>query len=124
MSENRQKEILFVCLENAGLSQMAQSFAEQHGMKSNSAGALHGSDVNYSIIEAMREKGIDISSKKPKTLTPDLINRASLIVTIGCSLKAVCPTPILAQMEKKLVGWESKIPRQDRWDECAKLGMK
>jgi len=104
-------EILFVCLENSGVSQMAQSFAEKQGLKCASVGAFHGSDVNFSAVEAMKEKGIDISTKMPQTLTPDLVNRASLIVTIGCSLKSVCPATMLDGARKKMIGWDLKNPR-------------
>jgi len=51
----------------------------------------------------MRERGIDISSNHPKTLTPGSIRDASLVVTMGCSIEDACPKPIIAQMQKKLV---------------------
>jgi arsenate reductase len=47
----------------------------------------------------------------PKRLTPDMINRASLIVTMGCSVAEVCPKPVLAQMQEKLIDWDLKDPK-------------
>ena len=106
-----EKEILFVCVENAGRSQMAQAFAEKHGLKATSAGTVPSSRVNPIVIEAMGEKGINLSNNVPKMLTPEMINRASLVVTMGCSVTEVCPKPMLAQMQKKLIDWNLKDPK-------------
>jgi protein-tyrosine-phosphatase len=54
----------------------------------------------------MKEKGIDLSSNSPKMLTIDMINQASLVVTMGCSVEEVCPRPMLAKMQKKLLDWD------------------
>ena len=106
-----EKEILFVCVENAGRSQMAQAFAEKYGLKTSSAGTVPSSRVNPIVVDAMREKGIDVSKNVPKMLTPEMINRASLVVTMGCSVAEVCPKPMLAQMQKKLVDWNLEDPK-------------
>jgi arsenate reductase (thioredoxin) len=97
--------ILFVCVENAGRSQMAEAFAKKHGMKAQSAGTIPSTRVNPAVVDVMRERGIDLSSNHPKTLTPELIRDASLVVTMGCSIEAACPKPVIAQMKKKLVEW-------------------
>ncbi len=68
-SGKQAKEVLFVCVENAGRSQMAQAFAEKYGLKASSAGTVPSSKVNPLVVEAMKEKGIDISSNRPKMLT-------------------------------------------------------
>jgi len=112
-----EKEILFVCVENAGRSQMAQAFAEKYGLKSSSAGTVPSSRVNPVVVEAMKEKGIEISSKVPKMLTPEMINRASLVITMGCSVAQVCPKPMLAQMQKKLIDWDLKDPKGKSLDQ-------
>ncbi len=106
-----EKEILFVCVENAGRSQMAQAFAEKYGLKASSAGTVPSSRVNPVVVEAMKEKGIDVSKNLPKLLTSDTINRASLVVTMGCSVEEVCPKPMLAQMQKKLIDWYLQDPK-------------
>jgi arsenate reductase (thioredoxin) len=106
------KEILFVCVENAGRSQMAQGFAEKYGLKSSSAGTVLASRINPVVIDAMKEKGIDISKNTPKMITPEMIHRATLVVTMGCSVEDVCPKPMLAQMQKKLVDWNLLDPKR------------
>ena len=104
-------EILFVCVENAGRSQMARAFAEKYGLKATSAGTVPSGRINPVVVDAMKEKGIDISANSPKMLTPEMINRAGLVVTMGCSVAEVCPKPMLAQMQKKLIDWDLKDPK-------------
>ena len=87
-------EILFVCVENAGRSQMAQAFAEKLGMKAQSAGTIPSSRVNPVVVEAMRERGIDLSRRSPRILTADMIGNARLFVTMGCSVEEACPKPM------------------------------
>jgi protein-tyrosine-phosphatase len=110
-SVKQAKEVLFVCVGNAGRSQMAQAFAEKYGLKASSAGTVPSSKVNPLVVEAMKEKGIDISSNRPKVLTTEMINRASLVITMGCSVAEVCPKPTLAQMQKKLIDWNLPDPK-------------
>ena len=111
MDRLQNQEILFVCVENAGRSQMAQAFAEKRGLRSSSAGTLPSGNVNPIVVEVMKEKGIDISSNKPRMLTAEMISRASLVVTMGCSVAEVCPKPMLAQMQRKLLDWNLPDPK-------------
>jgi protein-tyrosine-phosphatase len=103
--------VLFVCVENAGRSQMAEAFAKKRGLNASSAGTVPSTKVNPIVVEVMKEKGIDLASNKPKMLTNDMINRASLVVTMGCSVEEVCPRPMLAKMQKKLVDWDLADPK-------------
>jgi arsenate reductase len=103
--------VLFVCVENAGRSQMAEAFANRQGLNASSAGTVPSSKVNPIVVEAMREKGIELSSNKPKVLTNDMINQAGLVVTMGCSVEEVCPRPMLAKMQKKLIDWDLADPK-------------
>jgi protein-tyrosine-phosphatase len=103
--------ILFVCVENAGRSQMAEAFAKKEGLRASSAGTVPGTRVNPVVVQAMKEKGIDLSKNVPKVLTMEMIAEASLVVTMGCSVEAVCPRPMLAKMQKKLVDWELPDPK-------------
>ena len=105
------KSILFVCVENAGRSQMAEAFAKEMGIDASSAGTVPSSNVNPVVAEAMKERGIDVSSNHPKMLTAEMIERAGLVVTMGCSVEEACPRPILAQMQKKLVDWNLEDPK-------------
>ena len=112
---------LFVCVENAGRSQMAEAFAKKHGLKAVSAGTLPGIHVNPVVVEAMREKGIDLSRAQPKTLTSKMIEEADIVVTMGCSVEEVCPRPMLAQMQKKLVDWHLEDPKGKPISEVRKI---
>jgi protein-tyrosine-phosphatase len=103
-------KVLFVCVENAGRSQMAEAFADKYGLSAYSAGTIPASEINPRVAQAMREKGIDVSSKTPKMLTAEMIEAANLVVTMGCSVEEVaqmmingdtpsgllCPIPILS----------------------------
>ena len=81
------KKVLFVCVENAGRSQMAEAFANRYGvgkLVAQSAGIKLAPVVNPVVVAVMKEKGIDISANKPKMLTQEMANQADLIVTMGC----------------------------------------
>ena len=113
--------VLFVCVENAGRSQMAEAFAKKRGMNAESAGTIPSTRINPTVVDVMRERGIDLSSNHPKTLTPDLIQNASLVVTMGCSIEQACPKPIIAQMQKKLVEWHLEDPKGKPLAEVRKI---
>jgi arsenate reductase len=113
--------ILFVCVENAGRSQMAEAFAWKLGMDASSAGTIPSSNINPVVVEAMKEKGIDIGLRTPKALTIQMISDASLVVTMGCSVEEACPKPMLAQMQKKLVDWNLADPKGKPIDEVRKI---
>ena len=85
--------VLFVCVHNAGRSQMAEAFynklSKGHG-KAISAGTNPASAVGPTVVKIMKEVGIDISGNKPRLLTPDLIDQVSLVVTMGCGSEGVC----------------------------------
>ena len=100
---------------------MAEAFARKRGLKAASAGTLPASTVNPTVVQVMKEKGIDISSNVPKQLTTGMINEASLVVTMGCSVEAVCPRPMLAKMQKKLVDWDLEDPRGKTVEETRKI---
>ena len=113
--------MLFVCVENAGRSQMAEAFAKKHGMNARSAGTIPSARINPTVVDAMRERGIDISSNQPKILTPELIRDARLVVTMGCSIEEACPKPIVAQMQKKLIEWHLEDPKGKPLDGVRKI---
>ncbi|MDG7016441.1 MAG: arsenate reductase ArsC [Nitrososphaerota archaeon] len=90
---------------------MAEAFARRYGLDASSAGTIPSSSVNPVVVQAMKERGIDLSSSSPKMLTADMIERASLVVTMGCSVEEVCPGPMLAKMQKKVVDWRLDDPK-------------
>ncbi len=104
------KKILFVCVENAGRSQMAEAFAKKYGegkFTVLSAGNKPAEKVNPVVIEVMKEKDIDISQNKPKLLTFQLAQESDLIVTMGCDDQGICPGPFF----KPTVDWKLKDPK-------------
>jgi arsenate reductase (thioredoxin) len=72
-------------------------------------------------VEAMRERGIDLSRRTPKILTADLISNARLVITMGCSVEEACPRPMLAVMQKKLVDWHVDDPKGRSIEEVRRI---
>jgi protein-tyrosine-phosphatase len=104
------KKILFVCVENAGRSQMAEGFAKQYGngkIEAMSAGTMPSREVNPLVIQVMQEKGIDISKNKPKQITMQMVQDADTIIVMGCSAQGFCPAPLLG----KVVDWNIEDPK-------------
>jgi protein-tyrosine-phosphatase len=104
------KKILFVCIENAGRSQMAKAFAEKYGadkIEASSAGNQPAKQINPVVVEAMKEKGIDLSKNKPKQLTTQMAMDADLIVTMGCNAVGICPGPFF----KVSIDWKLDDPK-------------
>jgi len=103
-------KVLFVCVENAGRSQMAGAFAKKYGkdkIDASSAGNKPAEKINPIVVEALKEKGIDISSDKPKLLTFQMAQEADLIVTMGCNDQGICPGPFFKPTED----WKLEDPK-------------
>jgi len=92
------ENILFVSVRNSGRSQMAEAFFNQltkGKLKAKSAGTRPARRLDDNVIEIIWEAGIEISRQRPKVLTPKLLNWADKVITMGCSVKEVCPaTPV------------------------------
>ncbi len=104
------KRVLFVCVENAGRSKIAEAFAKEYGKDRflvSSAGNKPAEKVNPMVVDAMKEKGLDISASRPKLLTFDMAQDADLIVTMGCNEQEICPGPFL----KPTVDWKLEDPK-------------
>ncbi|MGD0449870.1 MAG: arsenate reductase ArsC [Candidatus Bathyarchaeia archaeon] len=113
-------KVLFVCVENAGRSQMAEAFANKYGqgkLTAQSAGIKLAPQVNPVVVQAMKEKGIDISSNKPKMLTQEMANQADLIVTMGCGGSDFCPGPFF----KENVDWVLEDPKGKSIDKVREI---
>jgi arsenate reductase len=79
--------VLFVCLQNAGRSQMSQALLEQAADGKHtalSAGTTPAQHLHPEVVEVMREVGIDLSDRKPQLLTREMAERADIVVTMGC----------------------------------------
>ena len=104
------KKILFVCVENAGRSQMAEAFAKKYGENKftvSSAGNKPAEKVNPTVVEVMKEKGIDLSSNIPKLITAKMAKEVDLIVTMGCNNQGICPGPFF----KPTIDWTLEDPK-------------
>ena len=75
---------LFVCVQNAGRSQMAQALYELRGGEARSAGTRPAAAVHPEVVEAMRESGVDLSGRTPKALDRADAEWADVVVTMGC----------------------------------------
>lgn len=104
------KKVLFVCVENAGRSQMAEAFANHFGkgvVNALSAGTRPSKEVNPVVAQVMKEKGIDISRNKPKPLDIKMIEEAEVVVTMGCGAEGFCPAPLF----EKIIDWQLEDPK-------------
>ncbi len=83
---------MFVCVHNAGRSQMAAGFMRELGggrVEVLSAGSAPKDSINPVAVEAMAELGIDIANQKPKVLTPEAVQQSDVVITMGCG--DACP---------------------------------
>lgn len=100
--------VLFVCLHNAGRSQMSQALFERVAAgkhKASSAGTTPAEHVHPEVVTVIRELGIDLSNRQPQLLTTELAEQADVIVTMGCG--DACPyIP-----GKRYVDWELPDPK-------------
>ena len=92
MTNENKKTILFVCVHNAGRSQIAAGFARTLGgekVEVLSAGSAPKDSINPIAVEAMAELGIDIADQQPKILTPESVQASDVVITMGCG--DACP---------------------------------
>jgi arsenate reductase (thioredoxin) len=85
-------EVLFVCVHNAGRSQMAAALLEREApgrVRVISAGSEPADELNPAVVEAMREVGIDISAERPKKLEDGMVRESDVVITMGCG--DACP---------------------------------
>ena len=105
-----EKTVLFVCVENAGRSQIAEAFFRKYsprGYMTISAGTRPAGEINPTAIQVMKEVGIDISKQKSKIITEDMIRNAPVRVNMGCMEKEACPTLFI----HNLLEWGIEDPK-------------
>ncbi|PXA71783.1 arsenate reductase ArsC [Cryobacterium arcticum] len=106
--------VLFVCIHNAGRSQMAAGYmtALSHGaVEVRSGGSEPGTEINPIAIQAMREEGIDISQGVPQLMTTEAVQASDVVITMGCG--DVCPI----FPGKRYEDWELADPKGKSIDE-------
>jgi arsenate reductase len=111
------KKILFVCVHNAGRSQMAEAFFNHYAKgkaQAFSAGTHYASHIDPTVVEAMAERGIDISHKRPKMLTLEMLGVAGKVISMGCGVEGVCPATFVPTEDWQLEDPEGKPIEQVR----------
>ncbi|MFF8938496.1 arsenate reductase ArsC [Streptomyces paradoxus] len=107
MSDTTTPSVLFVCVHNAGRSQMAAAFLTHLAgdrVQVRSAGSAPAETVNPAVVEAMAEAGIDISAEVPKVLTVEAVQASDVVITMGCG--DTCPV----FPGKRYLDWELPDP--------------
>ena len=112
-------QVLFVCVENAGRSQMAEAFFRKHAPQKFqviSAGTKPSSTINPIVSDVMKEIGIDIANNSPKSLSEEMID-SSLTVNMGCMDKDSCP----ALFVKDVLDWGIDDPKGKSIEQIRKI---
>lgn len=110
---------LFVCVGNSARSQMAEGFFNllaPFGWRAKSAGTSPASSISREAVAVMKEKGIDISKNKPKTLTQDMLGKADHVISMGCGID-LCPY----NLYKNIVDWGIEDPAGQPVDNFRKV---
>ena len=113
------KTVLFVCIGNAGRSQMAETFLNQLAegkARAISAGTQPADDIDSQVVEVMREVGLDIGMNKPKALTLRMLEQADRVVTMGCGAEGVCPASFVETED-----WQLEDPKGKALDEVRRI---
>jgi len=100
-------EVLFVCVHNAGRSQMAAALLNHHAggrIQVRSAGSAPADSINPAVVEVMSEIGLDLSQEFPKPLTDDAVQASDVVITMGCG--DACPV----YPGKKYLDWQLEDP--------------
>ena len=115
MTSDRATKVLFVCVQNAGRSQMAQALYERAGGEARSAGTAPADRVHPEVVEVMREVGIELEDRKPHRLDDADAEWADVVVTMGCG--DACPV----LPGKRYVDWALDDPAGKPLDEVRRI---
>jgi arsenate reductase (thioredoxin) len=105
----------FVCVGNAGRSQMAQAFYERLGGEARSAGSRPEHELHPAVVEAMQEVGLDLTGRSPRAIEPGDVEWAEVVVTMGCG--DACPV----LPGKSYVDWNLTDPAGASLDEVRRI---
>jgi arsenate reductase (thioredoxin) len=107
--------VLFVCVQNAGRSQIAQALYERRGGDARSAGSAPAERVHPEVVEVLREVGLEVGDRRPRGLSREDVEWAELVVTMGCG--DACPV----LPGKRYVDWNLPDPSGRPLDEVRAL---
>ena len=114
------KNVLFVCVENAGRSQMAEAFFRKFTKDEFnviSAGTIPSTKLNPIVVQVMEEIGIDMTEQSPKTLSDSMISSSLKTVNMGCMDKESCPSLFV----KDVIDWNIPDPKEKTIEEVRKI---
>jgi len=114
------ENILFVCVENAGRSQIAEAFFKKYAPTkfiAVSAGTIPSTQLNPMVIQVMKEIGIDMNDQKPKLLSNSMIENSFRTVNMGCMDKKSCPSLFV----KDVLDWNISDPKEKSLDDVRKI---
>jgi arsenate reductase (thioredoxin) len=112
-------KVLFVCVHNSGRSQMAEAFFNQGAggkARAYSAGTRPASHTDRTVVEAMMEVGIDVTSQHPKHLTREMLENAHKIINMGCGTQDSCPVVLVPSED-----WQLKDPEGQPIEEVRRI---
>jgi protein-tyrosine-phosphatase len=115
---NQVPEVLFVCVHNAGRSQMAAALLDDRAngrVRVRSAGSEPADRINPAVVDAMREVGLDLAKEFPKPLTTDAVRAADVVITMGCG--DACPI----FPGKRYLDWQLDDPAGKSLDEVRRI---
>jgi arsenate reductase (thioredoxin) len=118
--QQQEQTVLFICVQNAARSQMAEGFFRKYvprGFATLSAGTNPSGEINPLAVQVMREIGIDISNQKSKIITDDMIRNSSKIVNMGCIERKSCPTLFIYN----LIDWDIEDPKGKSIDKVREI---
>ena len=116
----QERTILFVCVENAGRSQMAEGFFNKHaprGYRAISAGTRPAGKTNPLAVQAMKEIGIDITKQKSKMITDDMIRNSAKAINMGCMDRTECPLLFL----NNPIDWDIEDPKSKAMEKVREI---
>ena len=117
---NSPKNILFVCVENAGRSQMAEAFFKKYAKNSFnviSAGTCPSPNLDPVVVSAMNEIGIDLKNQQPQLLSTSMIKNSNKTVNMGCMDEESCPSLFV----KGVDDWNMDDPKGKSLDDVRKI---
>ena len=115
------QNVLFVCVENAGRSQMAEAFFRKYAPKRFnviSAGTSPSSKLNPLVVKVMKEIGIELDKQEPKSLSNDMIEHSFKTINMGCMDNESCPSLFV---KEDVLDWNISDPKEKSIDEVRKI---